>query len=80
MIENKQLIFKEGTVTHIVFEWDTINNKPLCESAKLYTDLKDATSETEAKIKTEPGKKYRVFQLRTILEGRVAIDREDFNS
>lgn len=79
-MENKQPIFKAGEITHIVLEWDILKNVPLCETSKLYTGIKEATDETGKLILLNPDKKYRVFQLRTVLEGKIEIERTDYNS
>jgi hypothetical protein len=80
-IENKvETLLQQEEKTHVIMEWDKKEKRLKTETIQVFDSLKDGTIEIELQISKDPSKTFRIFQLRTIMEGSIQIKRQDFNS
>lgn len=77
--ENKvDTLLQKQQQTHVIMQWK--DEKLISETLQVFNSLKDATIEVDLQIAKDPSKTFRIFQLRTIMEGSIQIKRQDFNS
>lgn len=64
--------------THIAIE--VIDSKLVLETSTTFDGIKEASDYVEGIINDNPNKQFKIFQIRSIMAGKITIQREDFNS
>ncbi len=79
--ENRvEILLQKEDQTHVLMEWSPVLEQLVKDSLQVHNSLKEATDMVEKLIEDNPDKTYKIFQLRTIMEGSIEIKRQDFNS